>query len=126
MIVRPMLKFSANLSMMFCEHPFLQRLAAASAAGFEAVEFTFPYEFTAQEVAQAVKAHNLSISVLICRRGTGSQASADLQLLLAVKRNFVPRLKPPCPMLMLLTPNASMSWPVSATKVQTGQTGLFT
>ena len=34
---------SANLSMLFSEHPFLSRFAAASAAGFSAVEYLWPY-----------------------------------------------------------------------------------
>jgi hydroxypyruvate isomerase len=38
-------KFAANLSMMFNEVPFADRFAAAAAAGFNAVEFLFPYEF---------------------------------------------------------------------------------
>ncbi|EPS6905905.1 TPA: hydroxypyruvate isomerase, partial [Klebsiella pneumoniae] len=37
-------KFAANLSMLFTELPFLERFAAAARAGFEAVEFLFPYE----------------------------------------------------------------------------------
>ena len=37
-------RFAANVSMMFTEVPFLDRFARARAAGFEAVEFLFPYE----------------------------------------------------------------------------------
>jgi hydroxypyruvate isomerase len=37
-------KFSANLSMLFCERPLMERFAAAPAAGFDAVEVQFPYE----------------------------------------------------------------------------------
>lgn len=44
-------KFAANLTMMFNEVAFPQRFAAAAAAGFKAVEFLFPYDYTAQEVA---------------------------------------------------------------------------
>ncbi len=40
-------RFAANLSMMFTEAPFLDRFALARAAGFEAVEFLFPYEHPA-------------------------------------------------------------------------------
>ncbi|HEX4259662.1 MAG TPA: 2-oxo-tetronate isomerase [Acetobacteraceae bacterium] len=36
--------FCANLSMMFNEAGFLDRFAAAQRAGFDAVEFLFPYE----------------------------------------------------------------------------------
>ncbi len=38
-------RYSANISIMFQELPFLDRLAAAKAAGFDAVEFWFPYEY---------------------------------------------------------------------------------
>lgn len=47
-------RFSANLSMLFTEQPFLQRLAAARAAGFAAVEFQFPYDWPAEALAQAL------------------------------------------------------------------------
>ena len=36
--------------MMFTETPFLDRFAAAADAGFEAVEFLFPYEFPPEEL----------------------------------------------------------------------------
>ncbi|MFN5717641.1 MAG: hypothetical protein ACK463_24365, partial [Bradyrhizobium sp.] len=38
-------QFAANLTMLFNELPFLDRFAAAKAAGFNAVEYLFPYEF---------------------------------------------------------------------------------
>ena len=44
-------KFAANLSMMFNEVPFPERFAAAAKAGFKAVEFLFPYDYTPAEVA---------------------------------------------------------------------------
>ena len=47
---RPMPRFCANLSMMFTEHPFLDRFAAAAEAGFTAVEFLFPYDHPAAEI----------------------------------------------------------------------------
>ncbi|MFT4066777.1 2-oxo-tetronate isomerase [Paraburkholderia sp.] len=43
-------KFAANLTMMYTEHAFLDRFAAAAKDGFEAVEFLFPYEFPAAEI----------------------------------------------------------------------------
>ena len=39
-----MLKFAANLSMMYTEHAFLDRYAAAAADGFAGVECMSPYE----------------------------------------------------------------------------------
>ena len=43
-------RFCANLSMMFNEVPFLDRFAAARKAGFDGVEFLFPYEYPAAEL----------------------------------------------------------------------------
>ena len=37
-------RFAANLTMLFTELPFLDRFAAARAAGFHGVEFLFPYD----------------------------------------------------------------------------------
>jgi hydroxypyruvate isomerase len=36
--------FSANLSMLYTEHEFLDRFDAAAADGFRGVEFVSPYE----------------------------------------------------------------------------------
>ena len=44
-------RLAANLSMMFNEHEFLDRFAAARKCGFEAVEFLFPYAFPQKEIA---------------------------------------------------------------------------
>ena len=43
-------RFAANVSMLFAEHPFLDRFAQARAAGFEAVECLFPYTHPAAEI----------------------------------------------------------------------------
>ncbi|MGS1001022.1 2-oxo-tetronate isomerase [Burkholderia glumae] len=43
-------RFAANLSMMYQEHPFLERFAAAARDGFRAVEYLFPYAFPAAEL----------------------------------------------------------------------------
>jgi hydroxypyruvate isomerase len=53
-------KFAANISMMFNELPFLDRFAAARAAGFEAVEFLFPYEHPAEEIAKRLEGNGLA------------------------------------------------------------------
>ena len=53
-------RFAANLSMLFNEVPFLERFAAARAAGFEGVEYLFPYEWPAQEIAGRLQENNLT------------------------------------------------------------------
>jgi hydroxypyruvate isomerase len=52
-------QFSANLTLLFNEVPFMERFAAAKAAGFEAVEYLFPYAYDKNELAQALKANGL-------------------------------------------------------------------
>jgi hydroxypyruvate isomerase len=56
-------RFAANLSMMFCEVPFLERFGAASQAGFEAVEFQFPYEFEPEAIARELRDHGLALAL---------------------------------------------------------------
>jgi hydroxypyruvate isomerase len=53
-------RFAANLSLMFNEHPFLDRFDAAAAAGFTAVEFLFPYDHKPEEIAERLKRNNLT------------------------------------------------------------------
>jgi 2-dehydrotetronate isomerase len=52
-------KLAANLSMMFNEVAFLDRFAAAAAAGFRAVEFLFPYDHEPPVVAGRLRAAGL-------------------------------------------------------------------
>jgi 2-dehydrotetronate isomerase len=52
-------RFSANLTMMFNEWPFLDRFAAAADAGFTAVEYLFPYDHAPEEVADRLARNNL-------------------------------------------------------------------
>lgn len=54
-------RFAANLSMLFTEHPFLDRFEAAARAGFQAVEFLFPYAHDAQEIRARLQAHRLTL-----------------------------------------------------------------
>ena len=52
-------KFSANLSMLFSEVDFLDRFASAAKAGFKAVEYMFPYEWSKEELAGALESNQL-------------------------------------------------------------------
>jgi hydroxypyruvate isomerase len=54
-------KFAANLTMLFNEVPFLDRFAAAAEAGFEAVEFLFPYPYSIADLRQRLDDNNLQI-----------------------------------------------------------------
>ena len=54
-------KFAANLTMLFNEVPFLERFERAAKAGFEAVEFLFPYAWPAAEIKSRLDAHRLKL-----------------------------------------------------------------
>ena len=54
-------KFAANLTMLFNEVPFLDRFERAAAAGFDAVEFLFPYAHPTREIKARLEAHRLAL-----------------------------------------------------------------
>jgi hydroxypyruvate isomerase len=54
-------KFAANLTMLFNEVPFLERFERAAKAGFEAVEFLFPYAWPAAEIKSRLDANRLKL-----------------------------------------------------------------
>ncbi len=52
-------RFSANLSMLFCELDFLDRFEAAAGAGFDAVEYIGPYEHPPAAIAERLQRNGL-------------------------------------------------------------------
>ena len=54
-------KLAANLTMLYTELPFLDRFAAAARSGFKAVEFLFPYDYQAQDIAQRLQENDLQL-----------------------------------------------------------------
>ncbi len=57
-------RFSANISMLFAERDWLDRPAAAAAAGFGAVEIQFPYDRPAEDWRRAIETAGLAVSVV--------------------------------------------------------------
>jgi len=55
-----MVNFAANLSMLFNEIDFLDRFAAAREAGFNGVEYLFPYDFDKQNLVDALQKNGLT------------------------------------------------------------------
>ena len=53
-------RFSANLSMLFGEHEFLDRFDAAARAGFKGVEYLGPYDHPPEVVAARLKKNGLT------------------------------------------------------------------
>lgn len=56
-------RFAANLTLMFTEAPFLDRFERAAAAGFEAVEFLFPYEHEPEAIRERLDRHGLALAL---------------------------------------------------------------
>jgi 2-dehydrotetronate isomerase len=54
-------KFAANLSFLYQELPFLERVGAAARDGFKAVECLFPYETPPKDLRAALAGHELRI-----------------------------------------------------------------
>ncbi|NVK43407.1 MAG: hydroxypyruvate isomerase [Oceanospirillaceae bacterium] len=53
-------RFCANLSMLFTEHDFLERFDAAAKAGFEGVEYLFPYDYAPEQIKAKLDANSLT------------------------------------------------------------------
>jgi hypothetical protein len=69
-------KFAANLTMLFGEQPFLDRFAAAKAAGFGGVEYLFPYDFDKAELREQLHQHGLTQVLHNLPAGNWGPASA--------------------------------------------------
>jgi 2-dehydrotetronate isomerase len=69
------MKFAANLSMLFTEAPFLNRFDAAAQAGFAGVEFLFPYEWPAREVA--ARAADAQVEIVLFNLPPGDFAAGE-------------------------------------------------
>ncbi|HEY2591331.1 MAG TPA: TIM barrel protein [Steroidobacteraceae bacterium] len=69
-----MLKFSANLSLLFRERPLLERFAAARAAGFGAAEIQIPYEEPASAIAHAAIEADLPVALINAPLGPDSSS----------------------------------------------------
>lgn len=59
-----MLKFSANLSLLFTEVPLLERFGAARRAGFQAAEIQFPYELSIEAISAELDRHELELVLI--------------------------------------------------------------
>ena len=54
-------KLAANVSTLFVEVAFLERFAAAARAGFRAVEYQYPYDCPAEDIARAAREARLEV-----------------------------------------------------------------
>lgn len=68
-------RFAANCSMLFTELPFPERFARAAAAGFNAVEFQFPYDWPADDLRRRLDA--AGVSAVLHNLPAGDWAAGD-------------------------------------------------
>lgn len=73
-----MLKFAANLSLLFTELPLLQRFAAAKQSGFAAVEIQFPYELSIESIREQLDQHELALVLINVPAGDLMQGGLGL------------------------------------------------
>lgn len=83
-----MLRFSANLSMLFGEYDFLARFEKAAQYGFRGVEFMFPYDYDIEELKQVLASNKLEHTLHNLPAGDWAAGSAVLPVFLAVKKSF--------------------------------------
>jgi len=74
-------KFAANLTMMFTEWGFMDRFKAAADAGFEAVEFLFPYEHVAENIAHELNRNGLKQALFNAPPGDWAKGERGLAAL---------------------------------------------
>ena len=72
-----MLRFAANLSMLYPELPFLDRFEAAAHDGFEAVECLFPYDWPVAELRARLQGNGLQLVLFNAPPGIGLSVSGD-------------------------------------------------
>jgi hydroxypyruvate isomerase len=86
-------RFAANLTFLFTELPFLDRFAAAANAGFKAVESTNPYEASAADIADRLKAHGLAMALINTPAGSAAEGERGLAALTGREREFAVTLE---------------------------------
>ncbi len=74
-------KFSANLSFLFTDLPFLDRFAAAARAGFRAVEYMSPYEHDPREIARRLADFGLTQALFNLPAGDWERGERGLAIL---------------------------------------------
>lgn len=79
-------RFAANIGMLFADRPLLQRIGAAAAAGFAAVELQFPYAEPASAMRAELDRHGLPMLGL--NTSMGREGEAGLAALPGREQDF--------------------------------------
>lgn len=91
-----MLRFSANLGFLWPDRPLLEKIDAAAAAGFKAIELHWPYDVPAQEVKARCEQHGLKLlgvntvrgDVAVGENGLGALAGREAEFQAAVDQSI--------------------------------------
>ena len=83
-----MLRFSANLGFLWPDRPLLDRIDAAAAAGFKAIELHWPYDVPAAGVRARCDEHGLTLLGVNTVRGDVAAGENGLGALLGREREF--------------------------------------
>lgn len=81
-------RFAANISLMFPEHPFIERIKAAADAGFTAVECQFPYHVEAIDFADACAMAGVKLALINAPPGNWDAGERGLAALPGREQDF--------------------------------------
>lgn len=81
-------RFSANVTHLFTEVPFLERFAAAAACGFKGVECLFPYAEPAGTVADAIAMAEIKMTLFNAPPGDFAAGERGLSALPGRQQDF--------------------------------------
>ena len=80
--------FSANLTFLFQELPFLDRFEASAQVGFKGVEHQFPYDTPPSEIVQRLQDHDLRMVLINAPAGDWQAGERGLASLSGRKDDF--------------------------------------
>jgi len=83
-----MLRFSANIGFLWADRPLLDRIDAAAAAGFRAIELHWPYDVAAARVRERCAAHGLTVLGINTVRGRVADGENGLGALAGREAEF--------------------------------------
>ena len=81
-------RFSANLSFLFNEVPFLERFGEAARAGFRAVEFAFAYDVPERAIADRLAEHRLQCVLINAPPGDYAAGERGIAALPGREKDF--------------------------------------
>jgi sugar phosphate isomerase/epimerase len=106
-------RFSANLGFLWLDRPLLERIDAASAAGFKAIELHWPYSTTAKEVRERCDRHGLVLLGINTPVGNAEKGDFGLGAQAGREAEFRETLPMPPTMRALPARPPYTSWPAS-------------